>query len=112
MTLNMLLNIISVNGWSVLSSEVKMSGLGQGEMNMSAGAKRRWEELTSRMWDLEEAMRREEDARVFAKLEDQWHFVIMEISEIEAMYGGFTQRPSNHDTRQSDRERESRREVA
>ena len=89
-----------------------MSGSSQSEMQMSAGARRRWEELTSRMWDLEEAMRREEDARACAKLEDQWHFVIMEISEIEAMYGGFTQSPSRHDTRQSDREREPSRDVA
>ena len=85
------------------SRRSEMSGSSQSEMQMSAGARRRWEELTSRMWDLEEAMRREEDARACAKLEDQWHFVIMEISEIEAMYGGFTQSPTPG---QTDRERD------
>lgn len=62
------------------------------EIDVAAELQRRWEALHEQMLDLEEAMRREDDERARARLEDQWRFVMMDLSELEEAHGPFSQR--------------------
>ncbi len=68
-----------------------------------------WEALHARMLDLEQQMRRVEgrDDGGMEALRDQWRFVMMEISEIEEVFGPMSQRRVHDDVHQTNRERVS-----